>query len=279
MGSSSIRRVSGTREVRPNSRTRILELAVAAIDRGGEPAVRVSEISAAAETAVTSLYHHFGSREGLIEEAHVERMIRGYRVGTEEFRQASVECRSRAQFRALVLRMTREASSSERRMMRLARANAVGSAFGRPNLFRRITDVLERIEIDRAEVLAMAQRRGWLRADIDPRAVSAWYSSVVFGRALVDFERPSCDGPAWLALTIEALDHIGFGPEAPRGRKTSACDAGGPAAGGDRERARAKKEAKPRGKPAGRGGRSAGDPVAIGTRAGRKAVPGPRGGR
>ena len=167
----------------------MLELAVEAIDRGGEGAVRVSDITAGAETAITSLYHHFGSREGLIEEAQVERIIRGYRLGTEDFRRAVDGCRTRAQFRAIIVRMIEEASSPERTQLRLARANAIGSAFGRPSLFRRISDVLDRVDADRADVLAMAQRRGWIRPDVDTRVASNWYASLIFGRALADFER------------------------------------------------------------------------------------------
>jgi len=210
----------------------MLELAMEAIDRGGEVAVRVSDVAAGAETAITSLYHHFGSREGLIEEAQVERIVRGYRLGTEDFRRAVEECRTRAQFRAIIVRMIEEASSPERMQLRLARANAIGSAFGRPGLFRRIADVLDRVDEDRAEILAMAQRRGWVQPDLDMRVASTWYACLVFGRALADFERPSCDPRKWLDLTIEVSDRLLFGPSGARGARPAARTAKGAVGGG-----------------------------------------------
>jgi len=50
-------------------RERILELAVEAIDRGGEEAIRVNDIAADAGVTVPTLYRHFDSREGLVEAA------------------------------------------------------------------------------------------------------------------------------------------------------------------------------------------------------------------
>ncbi|MEI7688426.1 MAG: TetR family transcriptional regulator, partial [Planctomycetota bacterium] len=96
---------SGTSEDRlhQTSRDLMLELEMAAIDEGGEVAVRAAEIAAGSGIAITSLYHHFGSREGLIEEAQIERILRGYREGTVVFRRAVAECSSREGFRDLVV--------------------------------------------------------------------------------------------------------------------------------------------------------------------------------
>jgi AcrR family transcriptional regulator len=46
-------------------RGRILELAIQAIDSGGEVAVRVNDLAAAAGVTVPTLYRYFGSRDDL----------------------------------------------------------------------------------------------------------------------------------------------------------------------------------------------------------------------
>ena len=54
-------------------RQRILELAVSAIDEGGEAAVRVNDLAAEAGVTIPTLYRHFGSRDGLVEAAQTYR--------------------------------------------------------------------------------------------------------------------------------------------------------------------------------------------------------------
>ncbi|MSW21347.1 MAG: TetR family transcriptional regulator, partial [Actinobacteria bacterium] len=50
----------------------MLQMAIDAIERGGEASVRVREVSDATGVSFASLYHFFGSREGLVEEALAE---------------------------------------------------------------------------------------------------------------------------------------------------------------------------------------------------------------
>ena len=56
-----------------SSRQRILALAIAAIDKGGEAAVRVNDIAAEAGVTVPTLYRQFGSRDGLVAAAQTQR--------------------------------------------------------------------------------------------------------------------------------------------------------------------------------------------------------------
>jgi len=202
-----------------------------AIEQGGEVAVRVADIAKDAETAITSIYHYFGSRDGLVEAAQIERIVRSYREGTEEFRRGFEQCRSRAEFRAFVLGAVRGYGAVDRASMRLARAHAVGAAFGRPRLAKRVGEFLDRIDADRATVLAEAQRRGWMRDDIDPLAASQWFATLVFGRVLGDLERQDWDPARWIEVTIDMTAFRLFGDGAapvakavPRGRGAGGGD-------------------------------------------------------
>ncbi|MBU3700811.1 MAG: helix-turn-helix transcriptional regulator [Acidimicrobiia bacterium] len=56
-----------------DNRTKILDMAVDMIDAGGEAAIRVNHIVAAIGVTPPVLYHHFGSRDGLVIAAQVER--------------------------------------------------------------------------------------------------------------------------------------------------------------------------------------------------------------
>jgi AcrR family transcriptional regulator len=55
------------------TRQRLLDRTIEVIEAEGVPGVRVQPIAAAAGVAVPSVYHFFGSKEGLIEAAQAER--------------------------------------------------------------------------------------------------------------------------------------------------------------------------------------------------------------
>jgi len=186
----------------------MIELAMEAIDRGGEVAVRVAEIAKRSGTAITSIYHHFGSRDGLVEAAQTERIVRSYREGLERFRRGFGTCRSRADFRDLLMGEIRDRNSPGRARIRLARVHGVGAVLGRPRLAKRVGEFLDRIDQDLADLLADAQRRGWIRAEVDPLAASQWFSTVVFGRVLGDIGRKSWNAAGWLDITVATIDFL-----------------------------------------------------------------------
>mgnify|MGYP002737989964 CR=1 FL=1 len=51
----------------------ILREAIAVITESGEQAIRTKSVASAAGVTEPTLFHYFGSREGLIEEAQAER--------------------------------------------------------------------------------------------------------------------------------------------------------------------------------------------------------------
>lgn len=216
--------------LRPAVRQRLLDLAMEAIERGGEAAVRVADIARNAETGITSIYHHFGSREGLVEAAQVERIAGSYRELYEQFRRGFERCRDRDDFRALLLGSVRQYGSPEQAGMRFARGHAVGGAFGRPRLARRVGEFLDWIDASRGEILAEAQARGWMRADIDPVAASQWYSTLVFGRVLGDLDRKGWSSAEWIHITQDMIGYRLFG-EVPAGVAKAATGRGRASAG------------------------------------------------
>lgn len=77
-----------------NNRDRILSLAVAVIDAGGEAALRVSDIVARAGVSQPVLYYHFKNRDGLVIAAQVERYTRQTRADIAAIGRAVERCES-----------------------------------------------------------------------------------------------------------------------------------------------------------------------------------------
>ena len=196
---------------RSNLRDTILDLAIGVIDEHGEQAIRTNKIAAEAGTTPPTLYHYFGSREGLIEEAQAERFARSITLDVGVLVQRLSTAVSRDDVRQALLELFRQRDTAEREAARFGRVNALGAAFARPTLARRISEINNNLASQAAGALAPFQRQGLIRQDIDLRAVTAWYTSSSIGKALVTLEGSDINVREWERTMNEAVLHVLFG--------------------------------------------------------------------
>ena len=195
------------------TRSTILELAIAVIDEHGEQAIRTNHLAAEAGTTPPTLYHYFGSRESLVEEAQAERFFRSLIVDVDilisQLSTTSTEKQLRKAINDLFLRR----DSQERIAVRWKRLNALGAAYAREELERRITEMHNEVVTKMALALMPFQRQGFIRQDIDLRAVIAWYNGAVLGKALVTMDGSDIDAGQWERTMNEAVLFTLFGPD------------------------------------------------------------------
>lgn len=191
-------------------RARILDLAVTAIDHGGEAAVRVNHIVAEAGVTPPVLYYHFGSRDGLVIAAQVARYSRRVVADTEAIGQAVAACTSRDELRTtLVGTWTR--IIAERVDSRWVRTSALGSAFARPDLVAAIAASQDEIIAGLCRVLEPCLERGWFRPGIDLVSAVAWQHSILMGRVNIEHGQMNVDPAEWDRLTLDAFVRAFFG--------------------------------------------------------------------
>lgn len=191
-------------------RDKILDLAVAAIDAGGEAAVRVNDIVAEAGVTPPALYYHFGSRDGLVISAQVARYTRRTFDDIARIGAAVSKCTSQDDLRTvLVITWTR--SLAERASNRWMRTSALGSAYARPELEKAIAQSQDEIVAELCEILEPCRERGWLRPGIDLQSTVAWHHSLLIGRVHIERGQTNVRPEEWDRLTLEALVHAFFG--------------------------------------------------------------------
>lgn len=194
-----------------DNRTRILDLAVAAIDAGGEAAIRVNHIVAEVGVTPPVLYYHFGSRDGLVIAAQIERYTRQTAADIAAIGRAVAKCTSADELRrALVITWSR--SMAQRAESRWRRTNVMGSAYARPELEAAVAEAQDVIVAGLVEILEPCRERGWLRPGIDLPSTVAWHHSLLIGRAHVEHGQQQGDPAEWDRLTLEALERAFFGP-------------------------------------------------------------------
>ena len=193
------------RRVADDTRTRILDLAVAAIDAGGEASLRLDPILAAAGVTAPTLYHHFGSREGLVVAAQIERYTRQNKADIASLRRALSQIDSAEEFR-VALRATWNVMLGRRAENRWRKINIVGSAYGRPELEAAVAEAQDEIVAAFVELFEPARRKGWIRTDVDLVTTVAWQIALQTGRVFLEHGQRQGDPAVWDALTFDALE-------------------------------------------------------------------------
>lgn len=194
-----------------DNRAHILDLAIAAIDAGGEAAVRVNDIAAQAGVTPPALYYHFGSRDGLVIAAQVARYSRQAMEDTTRIGKELAKCTSRDELRATLI-ATWTGVIAQRGPSRWVRASALGSAYARPELEAAIAKAQDDIVAGLCATLEPSLEKGWLRPGIDLQSAVAWQHSVLIGRVSIERGETLVDPDEWNRLTLEAFVHAFFGP-------------------------------------------------------------------
>ena len=171
-----------------DTRRRLLDAAITVLDRDGEAAIRVRDVSRAAGVSYASLYHFFGDREGMIEAAQAERYERSLFALMEPLREDIAQARSEKSFYDAVRLGVARMWTPERASFRRSRIEALAAMTARPGLAALIRDAQHTLNLTIAEMLKEPQRRGWVRRDLDLEMVGAWAQGMTNGRLLIEID-------------------------------------------------------------------------------------------
>jgi AcrR family transcriptional regulator len=193
-----------------STRDEILRLTVEAIDGAGEGGVHVSEIAKASNVAVTSIYHFFDNREGLIEAAQASRFAREFTVNANAFSDEVAKCSNQEEFRALLRQSLPSFFGPDGARRRADRVNVLGSTFNRPSLTAAVSDRIVEATIELSKPLHIAQNKGWIRQDLNVENLAAWYIATITSYAIVELT-PATREFDWVNTFVEAADYLLFG--------------------------------------------------------------------
>ena len=188
-----------------NTRERLLKAAAATIDKGGEGAVRIRDLTKSCNITAPSIYHFFGSREGLIDAAQAFRFSRGQRELSDAFATAIHTCKSKTQFVELAHRFLETMFAPDRRSIRNSRLNVLGNAINRPALSKELAlaqDVSNKIV---GESLGFAQTKGWVRDDFNTEMFAAWLNGMVNSRRLIEMNGTHPLGDEWDVIAKRSI--------------------------------------------------------------------------
>lgn len=192
---------------------RILDVAISIIETSGEASLRVHDIEVAAECTAPSIYHFFGSREGLVIAAQAERITRSFMEVDAAIEALLAPVSSRAELREAIHRILQLTYEPSRAIARLRRIFALGSVEGRPDLAAIVGDSARSYIARFARRIDRFQHEGWVDPDLDIDAFALWLSGQILGRVYVELGAEPAPHPAWDAISERAIAYIVFGSE------------------------------------------------------------------
>ncbi len=166
------RRLDAVIEV--DSKTRFLDAAITMLDAGGEAALRIDELAKQVGVAKTSLYHHFGDREGLIVAAQAERYRRSILVGIDNILAAVESCETKEEFLGIFPALVDAWSGEDGKARRRMRVEVLGSSVSRERLRSAIVEATHAVAEDVAVVIRAGQRQEWIAPEHDAYLFSSW---------------------------------------------------------------------------------------------------------
>lgn len=198
-----------TRAERSNlTRERVIEVALAQLEAGGEASIRVDRICTESGVSMGSIYHHFGDRDGVIAAAQVRRFSRSTDEGMSAFLDQAGKALDRAGFRRFLLDGATVGDAVTRHAKRWQLVTVLASTVGREELEREIVELQTRLNDRLAVWVAAHQASGVVRADLDPHAVVALLWSWKLGPALNDVDAHGASEEAWLAAVEASIETL-----------------------------------------------------------------------
>lgn len=190
------------------TRQRLIEEAARQIMSGGTESVEVEVLLANVGVTKGSLYHHFDS----INDLFIAGLLHAFELGIRESQTWTLslrdECTSALEARQRLHGIIEISQAPDRRPMRSIRLHALSLARTQPNLAAKIADLQAELTDTMTEVNREFQRRGWMRTDIDPRALAVLIQAMNLGRIVDDVVDDSHRVAAaeWIALYNDVLD-------------------------------------------------------------------------
>ena len=184
---------------------KLLEVTINELDRVGLAEVDIESLLRKSKISKGSLYHHFGSKNGLLAAAEAQQFMKYLKREGETFRKLIEDCKSKQKFIdlvAAVMKITRLEANID---FIKKRVRAIAMSFNDENL----AQVLKNAQIEVTEYLAasfqIAKDRGWVKPDTDLMALSYWIHGVFIGHIMLDITEQTEHEDAWGQVAFEAL--------------------------------------------------------------------------
>jgi AcrR family transcriptional regulator len=183
-----------------STKDRLINTVSEMLDGENPQHILVEDVLTASGVARGSLYHHFGDFPALIEATLVRRFSAGVDYTNLVMHEIAANSSSADDYWAQMYEMSNDAQHPHREHRRSERHRILGMA-GSNARFRELLSVeQERLTVTLMDAIHVAQEKGWVRSDVDARAIAVFLQAYTLGRTVDDVAVNHLDPDAWTSL-------------------------------------------------------------------------------
>jgi AcrR family transcriptional regulator len=183
-----------------STKDRLINTVSEMLDGSTPQHILVEEVLAASGVARGSLYHHFGDFPALIETTLVRRFIVGVDYTNALIADITATSTTATEFFARMYEMSEDAQHPDRAHRRAERARELGMAHSNERFRALLSVEQERLTNNLVDAINTAKEKGWVRNDLDSRAIAVFLQAYTLGRAIDDVAVTKVDPEAWNSL-------------------------------------------------------------------------------
>ena len=207
------RRTKAERPTHPTKQL-LIDTAVRLLDTVPAEQLTCDEVLNESGVSRGSLYHHFEDYPDLVEHALAARFATSVDESIRTIATVLEHATTLDEFRASIMAFSRDTQSPERQVRRFDRVVAFASATNSDRYRAALAQQQQRLTDAQADLIAEGQRRGWIRAEIDPQVASVFVQAYTLGRVVDDMSTHPLSSEAWAGFIELILERVLFEPPA-----------------------------------------------------------------
>lgn len=186
----------------------VLRHARAELEASGPVKFNLDRVIESSGVARSSVYHHFGSRAGLIATIELEHWIESQASELRGMRKFLLEGTDLEEVFGAIEFVLRVDGGAEGRQRRSRRISSLVAADGIPALATTLREAQISGTSHLAETLRMLQERGTISPSVDLIGLAYFIQSILVGRVLVDVGDETGVDDAWVDVAMTTLRHL-----------------------------------------------------------------------
>ena len=190
---------------------KILNTAIDVLLEQGFDLFSVQEVLDRAQVSRGTLYHHFGDVDALIEAALAGSYSREVAMNRAAAREVIERCKTATEYRREIKRLVMKVAELPP-SVRIRRVHTIALCQTRPYLADAIRAEQDFSNREWEDLVELAQSKGFLRQDVDPRVAAAILQAVGISRVVDEVSTDPLSDQQWAELTFEIFDRMLFSP-------------------------------------------------------------------
>ena len=187
----------------------IIEVAIELVLRHGDSGFRIEELIERTGISKSSLYLHFGDRDGLVGLALSTAFLRDIRNNVDDAAVLLADVKNRKQMEEAIPQLV-ELALNTPDAARWQRVMVLASARNRPEMMKRVSEGQTMVNTAIEELVRGLQNSGVVRIDLDAREIGVLIQTAIIGRIFrdIDSEITAEDLDKWRAILVSVYEGI-----------------------------------------------------------------------